>query len=103
MVGATMIESDAAGPITVRSTMELLSAAYALHPGFGEAELVETGAGVRPAFADNLPRVERDGRHLRINGLYRHGFLLSPAMARQAADMILPKSAAKEFALEAHR
>lgn len=103
MVGATMIESDATGPITVRSTMELLSAAYALHPAFGEAELVETGVGVRPAFADNLPRVERDGRRIRINGLYRHGFLLAPAMARRAADIILGNRAAKEFAFEAHR
>ncbi|RWB67041.1 glycine oxidase ThiO [Mesorhizobium sp.] len=103
MVGATMIECDADGPITVRSTMELLGAAYALHPAFGEAELVETGVGVRPAFADNLPRVERYGRHVRINGLYRHGFLLAPAMARQAADLILGNPAAKEFALEAHR
>ncbi|MDX8521948.1 glycine oxidase ThiO [Mesorhizobium dulcispinae] len=103
MVGATMIECDAAGPITARSTMELLGAAYALHPAFGEAELVETGVGVRPAFADNLPRVERDGRNIRINGLYRHGFLLAPAMAGQAADMILGNPAAKEFALEAHR
>ncbi|MGX5845255.1 FAD-dependent oxidoreductase [Mesorhizobium sp. ArgA1] len=102
MVGATMIECDAAGPITARSTMELLSAAYALHPAFGEAELVETGAGVRPAFVDNLPRVERDGRNIRINGLYRHGFLLAPAMARQAADLILGNPAAKERALEAH-
>ncbi|TGS84682.1 glycine oxidase ThiO [Mesorhizobium sp. M3A.F.Ca.ET.174.01.1.1] len=103
MVGATMIECDADGPVTVRSTMELLGAAYALHPAFGEAELVETGVGVRPAFADNLPRVERDGGHIRINGLYRHGFLLAPAMARQAADLILGNPAAKEFALEAHR
>ncbi|PBB86815.1 glycine oxidase ThiO [Mesorhizobium sp. WSM3876] len=103
MVGATMIECDATSPITARSTMELLSAAYTLHPAFGEAELVETGVGVRPAFADNLPRVERDGKHLRINGLYRHGFLLAPAMARQAADIILRDSAVKEFALEAHR
>ncbi|MBZ9798778.1 glycine oxidase ThiO [Mesorhizobium sp. ES1-4] len=103
MVGATMIECDAAGPITARSAMELLGAAYALHPAFGEAELVETGVGVRPAFADNLPRVERDGRHIRINGLYRHGFLLAPAMARQAADIILGNPAAKELALEAHR
>ncbi|AZO09760.1 glycine oxidase ThiO [Mesorhizobium sp. M3A.F.Ca.ET.080.04.2.1] len=103
MVGATMIECDADGPITVRSSMELLSAAYTLHPAFGEAELVETGVGVRPAFADNLPRVERDGGHIRINGLYRHGFLLAPAMARQAADLILGNPAAKEFALEAHR
>ncbi|TGV62319.1 FAD-dependent oxidoreductase, partial [Mesorhizobium sp. M00.F.Ca.ET.149.01.1.1] len=87
MVGATMVESDAAGPITARSAMELLSAAYALHPAFGEAELVEAGVGVRPAFADNLPRVDRDGKNLRINGLYRHGFLLAPAMARQAADL----------------
>ncbi|RWD42138.1 FAD-dependent oxidoreductase [Mesorhizobium sp.] len=103
MVGATMIESDTAGPITARSTMELLSAAYALHPAFGEAELVETGVGLRPVFADSLPRVERDGRNFRINGLYRHGFLLAPAMARQAADIILGNPAAKEFALEAHR
>ncbi|TGQ05003.1 MULTISPECIES: glycine oxidase ThiO [unclassified Mesorhizobium] len=103
MVGATMIECDATGPITARSTMELLSAAYALHPAFGEAELVETGAGVRPAFADNLPSVERDGSNFRINGLYRHGFLLAPAMARQAANIILGNPAAKESALEAHR
>lgn len=102
MVGATMVECDAKGPITARSTMELLGAAYALHPAFGEAELVETGVGVRPAFTDNLPRVERDGRNIRINGLYRHGFLLAPAMARQAADLILGNPAAKEFALEAH-
>lgn len=88
MVGATMIESDAAGPATARSVMELLNAAYALHPAFGEAEIVEAGVGVRPAFADNLPRVERSGNNFSINGLYRHGFLLAPVMARQAADMM---------------
>ncbi|CAN7682360.1 glycine oxidase ThiO [Aminobacter sp. LjRoot7] len=103
MVGATMIESDAAGPITARSVMELLNAAYALHPAFGEAELVETGVGVRPAFADNLPRVERDGNKISINGLYRHGFLLAPAMARQAADMIQGHETKKELSHEAHR
>ncbi|WP_269931234.1 glycine oxidase ThiO [Aminobacter sp. HY435] len=102
MVGATMIESDVGGSITARSVMELLNAAYALHPAFGEAELVETGVGVRPAFADNLPRVERNGKDIRINGLYRHGFLLAPAMARQAADMILGQETKKERAHEAH-
>ncbi|RWE11399.1 MAG: FAD-dependent oxidoreductase [Mesorhizobium sp.] len=95
MVGATMIECNAAGPITARSTMELVSGAYALHPAFGEAELVETSVGVRPAFADNLPRVEREGKNIRINGLYRHGFLLAPAMARQAADIILGNEGSK--------
>ncbi|GAA4120991.1 glycine oxidase ThiO [Aminobacter aganoensis] len=103
MVGATMIENDATRPITTRSVMELLNAAYALHPAFGEAKLVETGVGVRPAFADNLPRVERDGNTIRINGLYRHGFLLAPAIARQAAGLILGHETKKELADEAHR
>ncbi|MBA8878637.1 glycine oxidase ThiO [Phyllobacterium myrsinacearum] len=88
MVGATMIESDATGPITTRSMMELLNAAYSLHPAFGEAAIIETGVGVRPAYADNFPRVGRHGKVISINGLYRHGFLLAPAMAIQAAAMV---------------
>ncbi|MFC3320805.1 glycine oxidase ThiO [Mesorhizobium cantuariense] len=88
MIGATMIESDGAGPVTVRSMMELLGTACALHPAFGEAGIVETGVGVRPAFSDNLPRVEARGNTVAINGLYRHGFLLAPAMARQAAELV---------------
>ena len=88
MVGATMIESDANGQPSARSIMELLNAAYALHPAFAEARLIETGAGVRPAFPDNFPRVLRSGQALHVNGLYRHGFLLAPAMARQVAGML---------------
>lgn len=91
MVGATMIESDSGGPITVRSMMELLNAAYSLHPAFGESEIVETGAGIRPAYPDNLPRVAAEGNTISINGLYRHGFLLAPAMAMQATDMIFER------------
>ena len=89
MVGATMIESGDAGPVTARSLMELLNAAYALHPAFGEARLRETGAGVRPAFPDNFPRVIEDGETLHVNGLYRHGFLLAPAMAGEVARKLL--------------
>lgn len=89
MVGATMIESDTARPPTARSLMELLNAAYALHPAFGEACVIETRAGVRPAFPDNFPRALRVGRMLHVNGLYRHGFLLAPAMARQAAALLV--------------
>ena len=86
MLGATMIESDQRGVVTARSVLELLSAAYALMPAFGEAELVETGADARPAFPDNLPRLRRVGATLHANGLYRHGFLLAPAVAAMAAD-----------------
>ncbi|CAN7358064.1 glycine oxidase ThiO [Mesorhizobium sp. LjNodule214] len=100
MVGATMIESQSGGPVTARSMMELLGAAYALHPAFGEAEIVETGVGIRPAFPDNLPRVEACGSAVAINGLYRHGFLLAPAMARQAADLVFNQDGTKELAHE---
>lgn len=93
MVGATMIENDDAGPVSVRSLMELLNASYALHPAFGEARVSETRAGIRPALADNMPRVTRDGGVTYINGLYRHGFLLSPAMARQAVALVQRKAA----------
>jgi glycine oxidase len=89
MIGATMIENEDPGRITARSLLELLGAAYSLHPAFAEAEVVETGAGVRPAFPDNLPRVLRQGRTLYVNGLYRHGFLLAPALARRAAEAVL--------------
>ncbi len=91
MIGATMIESEHRGRPTVRSAMELLNAAFTLHPGFGEAEIVELDADLRPAFPDNLPRLTRKGRVLSLNGLFRHGFLLSPALALEAADRILPQ------------
>jgi len=88
MLGATMIESDVGGAITARSLMELLNAAYALHPAFGEAQVIETGAGIRPAFPDNFPRVIVNGDTIFINGLYRHGFLLAPAMAKAVTDRL---------------
>jgi glycine oxidase len=89
MVGATMIESDQPSRISVRSMLELLSAAYALHPAFGEAEIIEIGTGVRPAFSDNLPRIRWYGDTLCVNGLFRHGFLLAPALARRVAEIVL--------------
>lgn len=89
MIGATMIESERRGPVSVRSAVELLGGAYALHPAFGEAEIVELGAELRPAFPDNLPDVRQSGRVVHANGLFRHGFLLAPALARRAADAVL--------------
>lgn len=86
MIGATMIESDHSGPITARSMMEFLNSAYALHPAFAEAEIVEAGIGVRPAYADNFPQIKQQGNHIYINGFYRHGYLLAPEMARQAIE-----------------
>jgi glycine oxidase len=87
MIGATMIESADEGQVSVRSAIELLNAAYAVHPAFGEAEILEMGAGVRPAYPDNEPRVEERAGRIFVNGLYRHGFLLAPALAARAATL----------------
>ncbi|WP_416186689.1 FAD-dependent oxidoreductase [Fulvimarina sp. 2208YS6-2-32] len=89
MLGATQIETAHRGPVTARSVLELMGAAYALDPAFGEAEVLELGADARPAFPDNLPRIRRRGSTILVNGLFRHGFLLSPALARMVADLVL--------------
>lgn len=88
MLGATQIETGGQIRVTARSLLELLSAAYALHPAFGEAEVLEIGADARPAFPDNLPRICRQSGVIHVNGLFRHGFLLAPALARMVADWL---------------
>jgi len=81
VIGATEIETEDLSPASVRSTLELLSAAYTVHSGFAEARILEVTTQARPTLSDNLPAVRLLGeRTLQINGLYRHGFLISPAM-----------------------
>ena len=64
MLGATSIEAEDTG-VSVRSALELLGAAYAVHPAFAEARIVEFGSGLRPAFPDNLPRIAIDKQRSR--------------------------------------
>ena len=89
MIGATMIENEERGRVRARAMLDLIGAAYTVHPAFGEAEIVEIGCDLRPAFPDNLPRIRRAGRRLFINGLFRHGFLLAPALASRARRIVL--------------
>ena len=86
MIGATSIEREDAGAVTVRSALDLFATAYAIHPGFGDARIIEHSSGIRPAFDDNVPRIIARGRRLLVNGVYRHGFLLAPALAEIVAD-----------------
>jgi glycine oxidase len=101
MVGATVIESEDPGPMTVRSALELLGLAYALHPAFGEAEILDMGAGIRPAFPDNVPKIRVDGATIYVNGMHRHGFLLSPLLARMVCGY-LDNGATHPGIFEAH-
>lgn len=82
MIGATNIEAEGEPRPAVKSAMELMSALVTLHPSFAEAHIVEITAGIRPSYPDNLPRITQAGNIISSNGLYRHGFLLSPVMAK---------------------
>ncbi|MEZ5715540.1 MAG: FAD-dependent oxidoreductase [Paracoccaceae bacterium] len=93
MIGATMVESARRGPITARATMELLSAAYTLHPAFAEAEILTTGADLRPSFPDNIPALRRIGDAIHLNGMYRHGFLMAPVLAMELAGIMTKEMA----------
>ncbi|MGJ7534073.1 MULTISPECIES: FAD-dependent oxidoreductase [unclassified Variovorax] len=103
VIGATEIESEDMSPASVRSTLELLSAAYAVHSGFAEARIVEIATQCRPTLPDNLPAIRQpQPRVLQINGLYRHGFMIAPALLDAAMELLTQGHAAlaRSFGME---
>lgn len=102
MIGATVLESADPGAVTLRSALDLLAAAYALHPAFGEARILHFGAGLRPAFPGNAPRIVLRGRTILVNGLYRHGFLLAPVLAELVAHYIRDGAMRQDVFVEDH-
>ncbi|WP_205665117.1 FAD-dependent oxidoreductase [Caldimonas tepidiphila] len=84
VVGASEIESEDRSPVSLRTTVELLAAAHSVLPALAEARVVHSESNLRPALPDNLPRVERAPGLLRINGLFRHGWLIAPALVERA-------------------
>jgi len=91
VIGATEIESEDRSPMSVRSSLELLSAVYSVHSGFGEARIVKMLTNCRPTLKDNLPNIEQKDKLTRINGLYRHGYLLAPAVVEEALNQGINK------------
>lgn len=90
VIGATEIEGEDMSPMSVRSALELLSAAFAVHPAFGEARILELNTQCRPTLPDHRPSVVWDGEtRIAVNGLYRHGFMIAPEVAKTAADLCL--------------
>ncbi len=84
VVGASEIESEDRSPVSLRSTVELLAAAHSVIPELAEARIVHTETNLRPALPDNLPCVTQADGLTRINGLFRHGWLIAPALVAQA-------------------
>jgi glycine oxidase len=84
VVGASEIESEDRSPVSLRTTLELLSAAHSILPELAEARVIHSESNLRPALPDNLPRLETSSGMTRMNGLFRHGWLIAPALVERA-------------------
>ena len=83
LVGASEIEANDQSPISVRTTLELLTAVYYVHAGFAEARIIKTVTHCRPTLANHLPCIKFTEGLIAVNGLYRHGYLIAPALAEE--------------------
>jgi glycine oxidase len=86
VVGASEIESEDRSPVSLRTTVELLAAAHSIVPALAEARIVHSETNLRPALPDNLPVLDSRPGLTRINGLFRHGWLIAPAMVETALE-----------------
>ena len=92
IIGATEIEAEDYSPISVRSSLELLSIVYSIHKGFAEARILEAKTNCRPTLKSNEPLIMAKDNHIVINGLYRHGFLLAPTLAENIITYLKDRS-----------
>ncbi len=88
VIGASEIESEDRGAVSLRSAVELMSAAYSILPALAEARIQRLDANLRPAHPDNEPHVQVEAGLIRITGLYRHGWLLAPALIERALSSL---------------
>jgi glycine oxidase len=84
LVGASEVESEDRSPMSLRSAVELMAAAHSVVPALAEARIIRMDTNLRPALPDNAPRVDIAQGLVCINGLFRHGWLLAPALVEQA-------------------
>jgi glycine oxidase len=83
-IGASEIESEDRGPMSLRSAVELMAAAHSVLPGLAEARIVHMECNLRPALPDNQPCTDTQAGLSRVNGLFRHGWLIAPALVERA-------------------
>ena len=88
LVGASELESEDRSPMSLRSAVELMAAAHSVIPGLAEARILRMDVNLRPALPDHRPRIDIEPGLVRINGLYRHGWLLAPSLVDEALSRI---------------
>ena len=86
VVGASEIESEDRSPVSLRSAVELMAAAQCVLPALSEARIVRLDRHLRPALPDNRPFTHHEPGLLRLNALYRHGWLHAPALVERLLD-----------------
>jgi glycine oxidase len=84
LVGASEIESEDRSAMSLRSAVELMAAAHSVMPALAEARIQRLDVNLRPALPDNEPHTDVEPWLVRINGLFRHGWLLAPALVEEA-------------------
>lgn len=88
VVGATDLDKSESQAVTVRSSLDLLAALYALHPGFADAEIIEAIAGQRAVYENRQPEILQHDNIISVNGLSRQGWMLAPALVEQIVPML---------------
>lgn len=88
LIGASEIESEDRSPMSLRSAVELMAAAHSVLPSLAEARILRLDTNLRPALPDNRPEVHTEPGLVRLNGLYRHGWLLAPSVVDEALARI---------------
>jgi glycine oxidase len=88
IVGASQIESEDRSQVSVKTAVELMTAAYSVLPQLSEARVVRLDRNLRPALPDHEPRTDIQDGLVRINGLFRHGWLLAPALVDDALSAL---------------
>jgi glycine oxidase len=84
IVGASQVESEDRSPVSLKTAVELMTAAHSVLPQLSEARIVRLDRNLRPALPDHEPRTDVVDGLVRINGLFRHGWLLAPALVDDA-------------------
>lgn len=91
LLGSTSEEKGRKAVNTAGGMLDILRKCYRAVPGIYELDVNETWAGLRPSTLSRQAVCDKEaGREIyHLNGLYRHGILLSPLLAKSMADLML--------------
>ncbi len=87
VIGATTVDDDRSG-VSVRSAGELMMHAVSLLPAFADAEVLELRSGLMPVLMNGVPKVVVGDRIIAVNGLFRYGWMVAPAIAEDLLRVI---------------